>query len=741
MFNSTGRNGLLASCGVICSIFLMSAPVWAQPSIHAGRGVVNASYVASASAERGPKSAVINTTLTVTDASGSLGAAGATFAGKASFTNIGDGAFTGTMGLSPTAAGNLNGIFTVTLNTSGDKLNGTISVPTTALSGGAYMGSATITGGTGAYAGAVGSFPLITGTLAIGLNISLTFTGVGTITTGGAVGPPTPAITEVLDAASYTKDLAQGSIFVVKGSNLSASGFTQMSFPLPTASGGVSIKFAAPGTGASGQGTSAYLVYLYNLTGVNQLAAVVPSTLAVGTYDVAVTYNNTTGTIPGVRVVQRKPELITADSTGSGLAVVQNYISAAQLDIDRLTTFSASGFTFSPSKPGQTLIAWATGFGPVSGSDNTASPGFDFSTNGVNVQVIVGGMSIKPLYAGRAPGLAGADQINFTLPANVPTGCTVSFQVSMNGVLSNTTFIAIAPDANATACVQPGFTTAQLQQYDNGASFTTGYFALAQFTQTLPQVGAVKINSASGGFTRFTGFQLAGLAQAQAQVTTSGACYVTHSVSSTQTTAIPSTGRGLDAGSVTINGPAASGLSNKLLNQDPNSYTYSLNLGIEGGLSIPGSINASLVAGSYTVNGAGGKDVGRFNATVNLGASLNVTGGLPATVVRSAGLPLSWTGGNASDLVQIIGSSGTTTGTGANTVVDSWLFVCTTNAGAGSFTVPASVLTQLPASATGSLFVASGAVSTFSAPLTAGGNIDNGAFVSFVGTGATPAYQ
>src|SRR5206468_8476283 len=133
------------------------------------------------------------------------------------------------------------------------------------------------------------------------------------------------------------------------------------------------------------------------------------------------------------QVVQRKIGLITADSSGSGLAVIQNFISQTQLDIDRFTTFSSSGFTFSPSKPGQVLIAWATGMGPVSGSDNTASPGFDFSKNGVDVKVIVGGVSITPLYAGRAPGLAGADQINFALPSSIPTGCTVSFQVSVNG--------------------------------------------------------------------------------------------------------------------------------------------------------------------------------------------------------------------------------------------------------------------------------------------------------------------
>ena len=95
--------------------------------------------------------------------------------------------------------------------------------------------------------------------------------------------------------------------------------------------------------------------------------------------------------------------------------VAQNYISASELDIDRFTTGSVSGVTISPTKPGQVLIACATGLGPVTGGDNIASPGFNFEANGVNAQIIVDGVSITPTYVGRAPGLAGTDQ---------GTGCT-----------------------------------------------------------------------------------------------------------------------------------------------------------------------------------------------------------------------------------------------------------------------------------------------------------------------------
>jgi hypothetical protein len=388
--------------------------------------------------------------------------------------------------------------------------------------------------------------------------------------------------------------------------------------------------------------------------------------------------------------------------------------------------------------------------GAVAGGDNTASPGFDFTRNGVDVKVIVGGVTIVPLYAGRAPGLAGADQINFQLPANVPTGCVVSFQVSVNNVLSNPIFIAIAPDANSSACIQPGFTTAQLQQFDNGASRTIGAFSLSQFSIDEAPLGTVKVDSASGVFIRYTGFQLAALSQNQAQQGAfSGSCNVTHSGSSSasQTIAVGAIA-GLDAGAVTLNGPAGSGLTNQAYTQDPNTLFYSINLGTEG-VPVPGLPNLyKLVAGQYTVTGAGGRDVGKFNTSLTLGSPLTLLAALPNTVNRSAGLTLNWTGGNPSDLVEIIGSSSTVTGTGSNASTDSWTFICTTTAGAGTFTVPSSILTQLPAvaalSTTGAGFLEFASVvspSTFTAPLTAGGSIDAGAFVSLVGFGGAVAFQ
>ena len=676
--------------------------------------------------------AVISTTLTV-NATGSIGASIAA-TGTATLTTIGSGTFAATLSLTPDASGNYSAPFTITLTGGAGTITGTLKIPPAVLTG-SGTGSATITGGTGTYANATGSFPSLAGTGSFGTSITLTFTGAGTITTGG---PPVPSISAVQDAASNTPNIAQGSIFIVKGSNLSASGYTPFAPPRPTVSSGVKVTFTPV---AGGTGTDAYLVYLYNQSGVNQIACILPSTVAVGNYNVTVT-NGTVSTPFVAQVVANKIGLFTQDSSGTGLASVQNYIvSSAAYDLNRLTTGSVSGITYSPAKPGQVMVAYGTGLGAYAAGDNTASPAFDFSKT-LTIQAVVGGVNIPVAYAGRA-GYAGEDQINFTLPSNIPTGCAVTLQISVNGKLSPPTSIAIAPDGGSSACVFPGYTLQDLQKLDGGGTITRGSFAITQFTMTVPQLSAPeKVDSIAGGFSQITAFQLSSAIQGNVNVIQSGSCQV---IQATITGTSTSTGSStyLDAGVVTINGPSGSSLSNQALTKTSNSYSLT---NIEGlGVVIPGQTAFSLPAGSYTLTGAGGNDVGSFNTSLTLGSPLTLSAPLPTNVVRSSPLTLNWTGGIASNSVEIVGAVSTSTGTGATQVTTTTEFLCVTTVGAGTFTVPASILSQLPATTgtnVGILEVASFNTSaTFSATLKADGSAIPSTFGSYIGIGTEPTYQ
>jgi len=687
----------------------------------------------------GAQAASVSSTLTV---NGTATLSGSAFVntGQATLTNLGSGGatVTGTFAstinlLTDITGSSVTSKFTITL--SGGTLTGTYTEPLTILYGASGSASATITGGTGSFAGYTGSFPTLAGSSSStgATTYSFSFSGSGTVNTGGGTSTPVPTIAAVQDGASNTPNIAQGSFLSIYGTNLAPSSSGLTNFPRPTSVGGVKVTFTPV---AGGAGTDTYLIYI----GTGQINALLPSTVPTGNYNVTVT-NGTVSAPFLTQVVASKPGLFTQDQSGTGLAVVFNYISQSENDVNRLTTGNYNGSLSSPAKPGQTLVAWGTGIGPYQPGDNTAGISHDFSTS-EPIAAIVGGVSIPVVFAG-LNGYAGEDQINFTLPANVPTGCAVSLQISVNGVLSAPTSIAIATSASDTACVQPGYTTQQLQSLDQGATINAGGFSLSQTTETVPSLGTYISADIDGSFSQITGFQLAAAGTSTVSVTTSGSCMVYH-VIATSTAVATGHVTEFDAGTVTLTGPAGTNLNSQKLLEVSNIYSYSI--GSPGQTS-----SSSLLPGTYTVTGAGGIDVGPFNTSITIGSPLTLNPPLPTTVTESAGLTLNWTGGNSSDVVEIIGAAGTFTGTGTSRVTNLTEFVCNTTAGQKTFTVPASILTQLPTitavqvaanTAEGILEVVSGPTPvSFNATLKKDGSNIPSYFSSTVGILGLPVYQ
>jgi hypothetical protein len=71
------------------------------------------------------------------------------------------------------------------------------------------------------------------------------------------------------------------------------------------------------------------------------------------------------------------------------------------------------------------------------------------------VSVSIGGRPATIAYAGRSPCCSGVDQIVATVPANAPLGCWVPVTVNAGGWISNTVTMAIAAPG-AAACSDPG---------------------------------------------------------------------------------------------------------------------------------------------------------------------------------------------------------------------------------------------------------------------------------------------
>src|SRR5262249_15309628 len=135
--------------------------------------------------------------------------------------------------------------------------------------------------------------------------------------------------------------------------------------------------------------------------------------------------------------------------------------------------------------------------------------------------------------------------------------------------------------------------------------------------------------------------------------------------------------------------------------------------------------------------GTGGADVGAFTANITVPPDLvclNCTG---TSIDRSKPLTLAWSGGGAQDYVQVVGVSTSVSLADASKNVAT-VFACTGRASDNTLTVPVSILSQLPSASgdptannIGGLAIISGsgnASASFTAPLTAGGNLDVGYF-------------
>jgi uncharacterized protein (TIGR03437 family) len=557
----------------------------------------------------------------------------------------------------------------------------------------------------------------------------------------------------VLNASSYQADIARGSWFVIFGTNMGPASIAVASgAPFPTELAGTRVTF----TPAAG-GTAIDARLWYTLAG--QLAGLLPSSTAAGDYDVRVIYNSQTSAPRRIRVVERSFGFATVSQNGAGPAQATNASLNNGVSLVRFTSGSISfnnlNWQHRPAYAGETLVLWGTGIGPDTQSDVNGGSSGDQTAAG-NVRVILGGTTeITPIYAGRSSGSPGLDQINFALTGNVPLGCTVSLQVrtgtGTGTRLSNLGSLAIASSPQA-QCTHPTLTQSQLARLDQGGTLTVGSLSLSKLGVRIAVPGLGNFDSstesAGGAFSRFGISQIADANFSLVQV---GACYVYRRTGDLSAIAQGTPPQPLNAGGqLTLNGPNA---SNRAIPRSGDAYAATLYSSGVGGFG--GSGSPTLGQGTYTITGPGGPDVGAFSATINFPGAFTWTNesSIPAVIPRSQNLSVTWTGGG-DGLVTASGFAGSQVGgTQTNPVYDVAVFTCIAQASAGNLSVPSSILQQLPqvsgditTGSIGSLSVFAIAdparnQGVFSAPLTAGGNIDFGYFSYAVGSSKSVGFN
>src|SRR5205814_2567935 len=174
-----------------------------------------------------------------------------------------------------------------------------------------------------------------------------------------------PVIAQATNAASYilygpSRPIAQGSIIVLKGNNMGPANIViaPKAFQDTTLSG-TSVNITVNGT------TVAAPMYY---TSVGQVAALAPSNTPVGSGVITVSYNGQTGPSSPINVVANAPGIFTVGSDGQGAGIV-TYPDYSLVSPVKAANCGGPYTTCGAANPGDTLIVWATGVGPVSGND------------------------------------------------------------------------------------------------------------------------------------------------------------------------------------------------------------------------------------------------------------------------------------------------------------------------------------------------------------------------------------
>ena len=474
----------------------------------------------------------------------------------------------------------------------------------------------------------------------------------------------------ILNAASFTPAtipggaIAQGSIFSIFGAYLGPSTPVQAtSFPLATSLGNVSITV----TQAS---TTVNAIPLY--VSASQINAIMPSSAPVGAVSVRIIYHNARGNPMPAMVSPTAFGIFTANGTGLGPGILQNFVSQTNQPIN------------SPSiaaQPGQAITLWGTGLGPVAADNVAPTPG-NLPTQ---VEVFVGGVAASVLYSGRTPCCAGVDQVVFDVPANAPQGCWVPVNIRTAGTtVSNFVTMAITPKGSSClAGPQPPFVTAG--RY--------GAFVSLRGT-THEDIGTIAPIDVTGDYTTAVAYQVGGSNFPFHPIFSFppvGTC-TEYTVKGdllrgdTLPGVVPSGGKPLGFGAaLTLSGPTGIKMIQSLLATAPLSYL---------GGSVTGNFFSNtlfLSPGNYTVTGIGGADVGGFSASASMPQPLNWTNrDQLATIDRTQPLNVTWASVPSNQQVAVVGF-------GVDLPNDSTtVFGCLVPPGASSFTVPPQMLSNVP---------------------------------------------
>jgi uncharacterized protein (TIGR03437 family) len=95
-----------------------------------------------------------------------------------------------------------------------------------------------------------------------------------------------------------------------------------------------------------------------------------------------------------------------------------------------------------PAAPGEVVVMYGTGFGPVNPAVITGQAPAGLSYTTLMPTITIGGLPTTVGFSGAAPYFVGLNQLNITVPTGAPSGPN-DLVVSVNGVTANTVKIQV----------------------------------------------------------------------------------------------------------------------------------------------------------------------------------------------------------------------------------------------------------------------------------------------------------
>ena len=235
-----------------------------------------------------------------------------------------------------------------------------------------------------------------------------------------------PAIGGIVNAAGFAagRPVAPGSLISIFGANLSEFPGSASSLPLPIALKHTSVSFDFPEEGISVPGP---LIFASR----NQLNVQVPWELAGLNFAFAkVRIEDSASFVFEVPLADHAPGIFEFDLGGTRYGVVThgdgNVVTAQN-----------------PTRPGETVVVYGTGFGPVdSPQENGLAAANQLTRTRRLPEVRVAGQQGTVSFSGLTPGFVGLYQINAKMPASLPSGSR-QMMVIANGIESNSVAVAI----------------------------------------------------------------------------------------------------------------------------------------------------------------------------------------------------------------------------------------------------------------------------------------------------------